>query len=266
MGQLAPLAHLHAQLVDQLAVGAAEAYGQQDEVTLKFELAAGHVHVLAPGHLLDPMGPQAPDTAMAVVEGVGLDGEDALPAFLVGQRVPQHQRPQRPGRALVALVGRPLVDVELMDRRRSLAVRGAQAVGPGVASSDDDDLLADGVDGRPGEQPGLHPVGGHEVVHGQVDAVEVPARDLEVPLPQGADGQDHGVVGRPQVLNGQVDADVDAALEDRALGLHLVDPAVQEGLVHLEVGDAVADEAAGAVVALVDDDVVPGPDTTGAIR
>ena len=206
------------------------------------------------------MGAQAPDAALAVVEeGVGLDGEDALAALLVGQRVPQHQWPQRPRRALVALFGRALVDVELVDRGRSLAVGRAQAVGPRVASADDDDLLAGGVDGRPGEQAGLHPIGGDEVVHGQVDAVEVPPRDVEVPLPQGADGQDHGVVARPQVLDGQVDADVDAALEDGALGLHLVDPAVQEGLVHLEVGDAVADEAAGAVIALVDDDLVTGP-------
>ncbi len=119
-------------------------------------------------------------------------------------------------------------------------------------------FLPSGVDGGPGQQPGLHPVGGHEVVHGQVHAAEVAAGDVEVPLPQGADGQDDGVVGRLQVLHGQVDADVDAALEDRALGLHLVDPAVQQGLVHLEVGDAVADEAAGAVVALVHHHLVAG--------
>ena len=85
------------------------------------------------------------------------------------------------------------------------------------------------------------------------------AGDLEVPLPRGANGQDHGVVAGPQVLDGEVDADVDAALEDRALGLHLLDPAVQERLVHLEVRYPEADKAARPVVAFVDDDLVAGP-------
>ncbi len=96
--------------------------------------------------------------------------------------------------------------------------------------------------------------------------VEVPAGDVEVPLPEGTDGQDDGVVAGPQVLDGKVDPDVDAALEDGAFGLHLVDPAVEEGLVHLEVGDAVADQAARAVVALVDDDVDGRPGSAAGRR
>ena len=130
MGHRAPPGQLHAQLVDQLAVRAPKAYGQQDEVAFQLQFAAGHVEVLAPGHLLDAMGPQAPHAPVPVVhEGVRLDGEDAMATFLVGQRVPQHQGPQRPWRALVAFVRRALVDVELVDRGRPLAVGRAQAVG-----------------------------------------------------------------------------------------------------------------------------------------
>ncbi len=51
-------------------------------------------------------------------------------------------------------------------------------------------------------------------------------------------------------------ADVDAWLEDDALGLHLLDPAVDPPLLHLEVGDAVAEQAADAVGPLEDDDIV----------
>ena len=48
-------------------------------------------------------------------------------------------------------------------------------------------------------------------------------------------------------------------LEDDALGLHLLEPAVEVALLHLEVGDAVAEQAADPVVALEDGDGVPGP-------
>ena len=51
-----------------------------------------------------------------------------------------------------------------------------------------------------------------------------------------------------------------SALHDEpdALGLELVDPAVDVVLGHLEVGDAVGQQPAGPVVALVDGDRVPG--------
>ena len=48
-------------------------------------------------------------------------------------------------------------------------------------------------------------------------------------------------------------------LKTDPLGLHLGEPAVDVVLLHLEVGDAVAEQAADPVVALEDDDVVPGP-------
>ena len=43
-----------------------------------------------------------------------------------------------------ALVGRPGQDLELVDRRRALAVDGAEAVGAGVAAADDHHPLAGG--------------------------------------------------------------------------------------------------------------------------
>ena len=53
-------------------------------------------------------------------------------------------------------------------------------------------------------------------------------------------------------------ADVDAGAEAGALGLHLREPPVEDGLLHLELGDAVAQQPAGLVGALVDRDRVPG--------
>ena len=66
-----------------------------------------------------------------------------------------------------------------------------------------------------------------------------------------------------QLLGGQVvlarAADLDAGDEPGALGAHLVQPPVEDGLLHLELGDAVAEQPADAVGPLVDGDVVPGP-------
>ena len=50
----------------------------------------------------------------------------------------------------------------------------------------------------------------------------------------------------------------DAGAEAGALGLHLVEARLEVLLLHLEVGDAVAQQAADAVVALVDGDGVAG--------
>ena len=47
--------------------------------------------------------------------------------------------------------------------------------------------------------------------------------------------------------------------EDDPLGLHLLEPAVEVPLLHLEVGDAVAEQAADPVGALEDGDRVAGP-------
>ena len=57
---------------------------------------------------------------------------------------------------------------------------------------------------------------------------------------------------------GIVDADMDAVMEGHAFGLHLLDAAVDVHLLHLEVGDAVAHQAAGLGAALVDVHVMAG--------
>ena len=97
-----------------------------------------------------------------------------------------------------------------------------------------------------------------EVVHREVDAPEVAAGDLQVARVGRPGAEADGVEVGQELLGGDVAADVHARLEDHPLGLHLGDPAVDVVLLHLEVGDAVAEQAADPVVALEDDDVVPG--------
>ena len=66
----------------------------------------------------------------------------------------------------------------------------------------------------------------------------------------------HDGVVLVELAHRDVAADVGVRAEHRALGLHLVDAALEEALLHLELGDAVAQQATDPVGALVDNDVV----------
>ena len=135
---------------------------------------------------------------------------------------------------------------------------GAEAVGARVAAADDDDVLALGGDRRRIDVALLHPVGPGQELHRLVDAGKLPARDRQVPPGRGAGGEDDGVMG------GQEDVDVDVAPDLRphpelgALGAHLGEASFEEALLHLELGDAVAQQAADPIGALEHHDVVAG--------
>ncbi len=165
-------------------------------------------------------------------------------------------------------------------------MRRAEAVRPGVAAADDHDVLPLGVDGRRAERTLLHQVGRLQVLEGHVDAVELAPGHGEVARQGGAAGQHDRIEGGPHLGCGP-HRDVgcarraDAALlpwlrrvagrslgtpahrrgahEGHALGLHLGQAAVQDRLLHLELGDAVAQEAAGLLRPLEDGHQVPGP-------
>ena len=79
-------------------------------------------------------------------------------------------------------------------------MRGAEAVGTGVAATDDHDVLAVGVDRRVVELAERLEVAVGQVLHGQVDAGELPARRRQVTADRGAAGEDDGVELRAQLL------------------------------------------------------------------
>ena len=74
----------------------------------------------------------------------------------------------------------------------------------------------------------------------------------------GAAGEQHRVVVALELARRDVVADMHVAVEGDAFGLHLLDAALDEVLLHLEVGDAVAEQAAGLGVLLIDMHVVAG--------
>ena len=87
---------------------------------------------------------------------------------------------------------------------------------------------------------------------------EVAARDGEVARLLGAAGKQHGVIVALELLDGEIAADMDVAMEGDALGLHLLHAALDDVFLHLEIGDAVAEQAAGIGVLLVDMHVMAG--------
>ena len=93
-------------------------------------------------------------------------------ALLVGRRCPENEGPFGPGVVVGAVLGRLRHDLELVDDLSSLSVGGAEAVGAGVASAEDDDALALCLDtaGRVDALAGVEAVLLGEVLHGVVYA------------------------------------------------------------------------------------------------
>ena len=115
------------------------------------------------------------------------------------------------------------------------------------------------IGGAP-RSPSLHPVRRRQVLHRLVDAVELAARHRQVARASVAPPASTTASKRVAQLRRPSRSTPTSHAGDGtgALGPHLVEPAVQVALFHLELGDAVAQQPADAVVALVDGDGVPG--------
>ena len=95
-------------------------------------------------------------------------------------------------------------------------------------------------------------------LHGEMDAIELAAFDRQIARLFGAAGEHHGIVFLPQLFDRHLDTDLHVVMEGNALGFHLGDAAVDVVLFHLEVRDAVTEQAAGLTVLLIEVDVMPG--------
>ncbi len=122
-----------------------EAHGEKGEIGGDFELGAGHFAHLAVGpgqaNRLDRL-----EATLLADESLGGDGPVALAAFIVRRRSAHAQRPVGPGQRAVFLLGRTWHQLDLGDAGGAVAIRGADAVGAGIATANDDDMLALDVD------------------------------------------------------------------------------------------------------------------------
>src|SRR5262245_50763499 len=199
------------------------------------------------------------DVAVLVAaEALRVDAPVAGDALLVRRRRAQDHRPVGPAE-LGTVLRRLGQELELVHRRRAVTVRRAETVGARVAAAQDDDALVGG------EELSLDPIARDRLVllrqelHREVDALQVAARDGQVARTGGAGREHDRIEVAPQVVAGHVDADVHTRPEGDALGRHLLHATVDQPLLHLEVGDAVAQQAADAVVALEERHRMPGP-------
>src|SRR5881296_1326967 len=126
---------------------------------------------------------------MAAEPGRG-DAPLAVAAFFMRVRGAQLHRPERPG-GRVRPCGRRLGEqLELVHLEATLAVSRAQTVGAGVAAADDDHSLALRRDRLLGDGiAGVALVLLDEVVHGQVDALQLASRYRELARLLGAERQ-----------------------------------------------------------------------------
>src|SRR4051794_39008927 len=247
--QVPALVALGAEAVDQVLLRPEEPHREQDELS-----RAG---LLRPGDEVErrtarvPL-PDDPLHAAVALEARRGDREAALAALLERVRRAELHRPLRPGRQVVRARRRGLAEqLDLRHRRSALPVGVRHAVGTRVAPTDHDDVLARGRDRGLGcaVDDALPP---GEVLHREMDAVEVTARHGQVARYARARGDDHGVVVGRELGDGEVDADLDAEAELHSLCHQLPDAALDELLLDLELRHAEAHESAGGLVALED--------------
>src|SRR5262249_52444342 len=92
--------------------------------------------------------------------------------------------------------------------------------------------------------------------HGEVHAGEAASGHVEIAGAAGTGAENDGVERATELVAAGRYADVGAGDEGDALGAQLIEAAVENALGELEVGDAIAKQAAGLRVALEDRDVV----------
>ena len=153
-----------------------------------------------------------------------------------------------------------------------MPVGGAHAVAAGVAAADHDHVLAGGHDLAIDPVARVDAVLLGQELHREVDALQFAAGHRQVARLLGTAREDHGVELGLQLLGrdglarqvghargGRGLAHEHAGAEDHAFGLHLLDATVDVALLHLEVGDAVAQQAPDTVVLLEHRHVMADP-------
>ena len=224
------------------------AEGEQGHVGLEAELRVRHlVHDRPVGRLCPPD-----------VNGTDFGQSGSVAAESFGRYAPAsvHLRRMRFGRAeaVAARLGTRVAvrqDLQLVDLSGALEQCGFNAVVAGFTAADDDDGLVlgrrhsgsvrGGLDGQDAR-------GAAEEIEGKVDSILVSSGHIQVAGLAGPRGQQYGVEAVSKRPAGDIPADAGARLEGYALGLELIDSAIDEMLSEAEVGNAVSQEPAGQMV------------------
>ena len=216
-------------------------------------LGAGVGRGLVPRHFFDL---HTANPAVAHKEAARRQSPTALAALFVAARGFEHGGPHGPWCLWIIAHGRLGHDFDLRHAQGALPYACPDTVGSRVATADHQHAASLGADGGFGggglavEQAVL----GAQLFERKVDACGLATGQGQVARGGCAGAEDVGVE-----LFGQAFQNHLAARPERdAGGLHQADATVDDVLVELEVRDAVAEQAAGACLALEDGDVVAG--------
>ena len=143
-------------------------------------------------------------------------------------------------------------------RSRALPVAGAQAIGARIAAADDDHVFAGGQNLAFHGIAFAHLVLLRQKLHREVYALQLASRDIQIARLLRAARQQDGVELAPQVFHRNIPAHVRIGLELHPFGAHLLQPPVDQVLLHLEIRNAVAQQSADTVALFEHRDVVPG--------
>ena len=263
VGYIAPGGQLHPKGIGCVVFAAGKACGNKCQLAVVGEFLAGGHHAGAAG-LGVALRLQAADNGTGQVAGLVLqkllDGGliharvlaelgDALGLAVVHLQHPGPLRPRVCGGALDRRLGHHFQRHQV---GAALPQSSALTVVAGVAAADDQHVFTGCIDGLAICKAGVQQALGHagQVVHREVHALGVPAGHVQIAGLFGTAAQHHSIKISQQLLGGHGTAHIHAGAELNTLGLHQLDPALDDRLIQLHVGDAVHQQAAHAVGAL----------------
>ena len=158
---------------------------------------------------------------------------------------------------------RLVAPVQAFHRFRALPGGGAHAVHRGIAAADHHDVLAARIQRAGGEfrhrVAQIVPVGSDQVIQRRHDAGQAGAGSGDVARLVDASGDQDGIVLGAQFGKRSVGADGEIQPEAHAAFLQQLPPPQDDFLFQFEVGDAVDQQSADTVVAVVDGDLIAEP-------
>jgi hypothetical protein len=134
----------------------------------------------------------------------------------------------------------------------------AEAVGTGIATTNDHHALALGVEGMILKITLLDAVGQRQELHCLVNAFKAPTGDVEITPSRSTGGKHDRVKLGSQFVCRYIDTDVHIASEFGALGSHLVETLIEMAFLHLEFGNPITKKSAGTICPLKYDNRMPG--------
>ena len=120
-------------------------------------------------------------------------------------------------------------------------MRSAEAIGSGITTADNHDSFIFCRNSFSGRMiPGIQFILLNQILHGKVDALEVPTRHRQIARLFSPQGEADGIEPLGQGLARDIHPHVDVGFKLHALRRHLIQPPINHPLLHFEIRNAVA--------------------------